>query len=152
MNTIINKFNGPYKFLSNFFDAPQIIKGIKYRCNENFFQAMKTFDTNVHKLIAPLQPNKAKKFGKSLQLRSDWDTLKNNFMLIGVLHKFQQNNHLSNKLKATGKILLVEGNQQHDNYWGNCNCNKCKNIVGKNKLGEILMIVRHILNSDYKKI
>jgi len=146
MTTIIDKFNGEYRFLSNFFESPQIVNGIKYRCNENYFQAMKIIDVDVHKIIATFSPNKAKKFGRSLQLRPDWDIVKNNFMLIGVIHKFQQNEYLAKKLKDTGESLLIEGNQWHDNYWGNCSCNRCKNIVGENKLGKILMVVRHVLN------
>lgn len=37
---------------------------------------------------------------------------------------------------------IVEGNYWHDNYWGNCTCDKCKNIEGQNKLGKILMKIR----------
>jgi len=146
MTIIIDRFNGEYRFLSNFFNSPQIVEGIKYSCNENYFQAMKTIDINAHKIIATLSPKEAKKFGRSLQLRPDWNIVRNDFMLSGVIHKFQQNGYIAKKLKDTGESLLIEGNQWHDNYWGNCICNKCKNIVGKNKLGEILMVVRYVLN------
>ena len=52
--------------------------------------------------------------------------------------KFTNNDalHLKERLLKTGKEELVEGNTWHDNYWGNCTCEKCKNIAGQNKLGK----------------
>ena len=59
--------------------------------------------------------------------------------------KFGQNNDLREKLFKTGDLLLVEGNYWHDNYWGDCFCDKCKGRKGENFLGRILMNVRTML-------
>lgn len=37
----INKFTGKYRFLSNFYEVPIIVDGIKYRSVEHAFQAAK---------------------------------------------------------------------------------------------------------------
>ena len=49
---------------------------------------------------------------------------------------------LKEKLLATGDEYLEEGNYWHDNYWGNCHCEKCADITGQNKLGILLMKIR----------
>ncbi len=59
-----------------------------------------------------------------------------------VREKFIQNPNLKKALISTGKATLVEGNYWHDNTWGNCTCEKCKNIPGKNYLGTILEDIR----------
>lgn len=52
------------------------------------------------------------------------------------------------KLVQTGTAQLVYGNLDHDMYWGQCLCNKdtCKNFLGKNLLGYILMAIRTKIN------
>ena len=56
--------------------------------------------------------------------------------------KFYQNPELLQKLIDTGDEELVEGNTWHDNFWGNCTCEKCRDIPGENHLGKILMDIR----------
>ena len=56
--------------------------------------------------------------------------------------KFTMNESLKERLLATGDEELVEGNEWHDNYWGNCTCDNCKDIPGRNQLGKTLMKVR----------
>jgi hypothetical protein len=53
-------------------------------------------------------------------------------------------------LVATYPIPLVEGNYWHDNYWGDCSCNKCQATPGINKLGKMLMDLRERLR-DYQE-
>jgi predicted NAD-dependent protein-ADP-ribosyltransferase YbiA (DUF1768 family) len=45
-------------------------------------------------------------------------------------------------LLATGDEELIEGNTWHDNTWGNCVCQKCQDIPGRNMLGMLLMELR----------
>ena len=56
--------------------------------------------------------------------------------------KFSFDKDLKQKLLSTCNSFLVEGNTWHDNYWGNCTCDKCKYKEGQNKLGKILMKFR----------
>jgi hypothetical protein len=61
-----------------------------------------------------------------------------------LMQKFSKHEFKS-LLLSTENMFLEEGNYWHDNFWGNCYCKKCKNIIGKNQLGKLLMKVRKIL-------
>lgn len=139
---MINSFNGKYEFLSNFFLSPIEYEGIVYPTVEHAFQAAKTFDLDLRKEIAMSNtPGKAKRAGRRLQLRSDWEEEKDKIMYECVKKKFQAP-HLKEKLLNTKNEELIEGTTWHDNYWGNCSCHKCENIEGQNHLGKILMKIR----------
>ena len=139
----IKEFEGEYAFLSNFYYAPVCYKGINYPTNEHYFQAMKTVDVELRKKIAAAStPGEAKRLGRHVPLRPHWEDIKEKVMLSGLELKFTTHPDLREKLLATGQRDLVEGNYWHDNEWGNCTCEKCKNQNGKNKLGICLMKVR----------
>jgi ribA/ribD-fused uncharacterized protein len=141
LNPTIDKFEGKFSFLSNFFAA----KELWWLTNEHFFQAMKCKNVNdaVDIMFKSTGPNVAKRKGRKAKIREDWDDIKDYVMLIGLWIKFEETD-LRDKLLATGEAELIEGNYWHDNYWGNCSCSKCENIEGQNKLGKLLMIVRDI--------
>ena len=146
---MITEFDGKYAFLSNFFYAPFVYDGIIYPTNEHFFQAMKTLDQEKRKQIAEAKtPGAAKRMGRQVQLREDWEEVKYTAMRVGVERKFDAHPGLAEKLIATGDAILIEGNSWHDNTWGSCFCSKCAAIAGKNWLGEILMERRKELVSD----
>ncbi|WP_270573785.1 NADAR family protein [Bacillus glycinifermentans] len=132
----IDEFNGKYYFLSNFYSAPVMYQGITYQNNEAAFQAMKVTDKSIHLEFSELPPNLAKRKGRRVKLRPDWEEVKETFMYEIVKAKFEQNDHLKNKLLQTGESILIEGNTWGDKIWGVCNG------VGENKLGKILMKVR----------
>ena len=146
---MITEVDGKYAFLSNFFYAPFVYDGIIYPTNEHFFQAMKTLDQEKRKQIAEAKtPGAAKRMGRQVQLREDWEQVKYTAMRVGVERKFDAHPKLASKLIATGDAILIEGNSWHDNTWGSCFCSKCAAIAGKNWLGEILMERRKELVSD----
>lgn len=146
---MITEFDGKYAFLSNFFYAPFVYDGIIYPTNEHFFQAMKTLDQEKRKQIAEAKtPGAAKRMGRQVQLREDWEEVKYTVMRIGVERKFDAHPELASKLIATNDCILIEGNSWHDNTWGSCFCPKCAPIAGKNWLGEILMKRRKELISE----
>lgn len=68
-------------------------------------------------------------------------------MLRIVRSKFNSNPEIAEKLIATYPETLVEGNHWHDNTWGDCSCARCRDIPGKNLLGQILMTVRDELRT-----
>lgn len=140
---IIDNFDEEYYFLSNFTYSPFYRNRVWWETVEHFFQAMKTIDLKEREKIRKVgHPRFAKKFGRKVKLRSDWEQIKYQIMYNGVTAKFVQNFKFANLLKQTGNAYLIEGNWWHDNIWGDCHCNKCKNIKGTNWLGEILMKVR----------
>ena len=141
---MIKNFEGEYAFLSNFYFSPMIIDNVVYTTNEHYFQAMKSLNPKERQAIvlAPT-PGKAKRLGRKVSLRKDWEDIKEEVMLTGLRHKFS-NPELRKKLLATGNEELIEGTTWHDNYWGICDCEACGG-QGKNRLGKLLMQVREEL-------
>ena len=144
-NFTISRFDGDYAFLSNFYDVNVDYNGITYKNTEAAFQAQKTTSIPKRLEFANFSASQSKKEGRKLALRNDWEEIKNFEMYSICKSKFLQNEDLKQKLIATGNAKLIEGNYWHDNYWGNCFCERCKNIEGKNTLGEILMKIRDAL-------
>ena len=93
-------------------------------------------------VLTKLNPSEAKRLGRRMRLRSDWEQVKYDVMLDVVRAKFNQHPDLAQKLLATGDEELVEGNDWGDTYWGVCNGR------GKNMLGKILMRVRAELRGE----
>lgn len=137
---MIDKFRGKYFFLSNFYVAPVEYQGIIYRNNEAAFQAAKTTSKEVKEKFADLLAEEAKKLGRKVELRPDWEEVKTDVMHKICMAKFTQNPLLKEKLLATGSEELVEGNNHGDKIWG------CVDGVGENRLGKILMQVREELS------
>lgn len=145
---MINCFDGKWAFLSNFYWNEIEFEGITYPTNEHFFQAMKTLDIGERQKIANcLTPGQAKRMGRQVVLRPDWEEVKEDIMLLGLCLKFADE-QLADWLVETGDEPLEEGTTWHDNEWGNCSCPKCRNIEGKNKLGKLLMKVRGMIREE----
>lgn len=145
---MINIFDGAYAFLSNFYECDVTYNGLTYKNSEAAFHAQKTLDELERKQFTNLDPSASKRRGRKVSLRSDWESVKTDIMYEVCLAKFSQNEDLKTKLLATGDKYLEEGTYWHDNCWGNCYCEKCKNIVGENRLGKILMRIRGELRND----
>ena len=145
---MIDCFDGHWAFLSNFYWIEIEFEGITYPTNEHFFQAMKTLDVNERRAIANCRtPGQAKRMGRRVALRPDWEDIKESVMLEGLCLKFADE-QLADWLLETGDEELVEGTTWHDNEWGNCSCPKCAHIEGKNKLGRLLMQVRDMIKEE----
>lgn len=142
---MVQEFQGQYRYLSNFYICPVTYKGITYSNAEAAYQAQKTTDTECKAFFANMKPDVAKRMGKAVKLRSDWDIVKHQYMREILYAKFTQNPELKAKLLETEEELLVEGNVWHDNEWGICSCYKCRNIKGLNLLGIFLMEIRESL-------
>ena len=91
---------------------------------------------HVRKLFLDLRtPGEAKKLGRRINLRPDWETAKDQVMEKLLRQKFQIP-ELRRLLTNTGTARLEEGNTWGDTYWGTVNG------VGQNKLGLTLMRIR----------
>lgn len=139
---MIKEFKGRYSFLSNFYEKEITYNGITYLNNEAAFQAQKTLDESVRTEFSNLSPKEAKRKGRRVSLRPNWEEVKDDIMYEVCLTKFFGDPMLLDLLHRTSPKQLIEGNYWHDNYWGDCSCEKCKDIGGKNKLGKILMDIR----------
>ena len=134
---MINSFRGKYYFLSNFYPSEILINGKKYPTVEHAFQAMKATNSKDMLWIASAStPKEAKKRGRSVAYRKDWEEVKLAIMEKLVYLKFIGNQNLLDLLVETGDEELIEGNWWGDTFWGVCN------EVGENHLGKILMKIR----------
>ena len=157
----INSFRGRFVFLSNFYPCKIEHKGITYPSVEHYYVALKVtgmqFIDGVYytapdfrELVARiLDAGDVKKLGRRVKVRSDWDDRKLDFMEWGIREKFKDPN-LSEMLLSTGDLELIEGNDWHDVWWGQCSCPKCRG-GGQNYLGRILMKVREELKQQNTK-
>lgn len=134
---MINSFSGEYRFLSNFFESRFEYEGISYTTAEHAFQQAKTLDPEWKQIIRSCPtPALAKRAGRSVKLRSDWEEVKDQIMEDILRAKFTQNSYVLRALINTGDEELVEGNTWNDTYWGVCDGE------GKNMLGKMLMKIR----------
>jgi len=144
---MISSFRDEHAFLSNFyqrtfrvphpnnFDCPDV---------EHAYQAAKSTNSHdFHFVLDAPTAAEAKKRGRQITCREDWDEVKRWYMMQLVLAKFHQHPDLQEKLAATGQEVLVEGNSWGDTYWGMVS--RGGSWVGQNYLGEILMAVRMVL-------
>lgn len=133
---MIDKFDGEFAFLSNFYPCTVHDGKLTFPSTEHYFQAMKTLDMveriNISRAATP---GESKKMGRSVKLRPDWEEVKLSVMETALRQKFADP-ELAAKLKATGDEELVEGNWWNDTYWGVCRG------VGENNLGKLLMKIR----------
>lgn len=136
----IDSFTGDYFFLSNFYEVPVKYQNLIFQNTEAAFHSMK--DPKRMKEFTTLNPSEAKKLGRQVSLRKDWETIKDQIMYEVVYAKFSQHKDLKEKLLNTGNAELIEGNTWHDQYWG------VFNGFGKNQLGKILMQVRTELKNE----
>jgi len=148
MNHDIQFFEGEFSFLSNFYPSPITLFGITFPTVEHFYQAAKaTNEEDTARIAAAETPGQAKRLGRITRLRSDWESIKIDVMRLGLEEKFKDP-LLRLKLLDTGNTPLVEGNFWHDNTWGNCQCEKCQTILGRNILGKLLMDLRTRLQNQ----
>lgn len=116
----IDRFRGKYYFLSNFFTCNVEYENLTYTNTEAAFQAQKSLDPNIKRKFTDLDPLKAKKLGRRIDLRDDWNEIRDEVMYNVCMAKFSQNDDLRKSLIDTGDATLIEGNPWNDRYWGMC--------------------------------
>lgn len=157
----INNFRGTP--LSNFFGAPVEYDGQLYPSAENAYQAAKTEDQEERKNLVSMAPVMAKKWGREIGLRKNWEAMKLSVMRTILEDKFGCS-PVAEYLASTSPHMLVEGNNWGDTYWGAVWVQKrelpsrpgwktwesepgfsnlC--LVGENHLGILLMEIREEL-------
>lgn len=152
MPKVIDSFLKEYFFLSNFYQHDLIPDmtwpDIKYPTVEHAFQAAKSLNRSERMRISELAtPADAKRAGRVIKLRPDWEEIKIDIMTRYLREKFSIPK-LRERLLATGDAVLVEGNNWHDNFWGDCHCPSCKNKIGYNHLGQTLIKIREEIKED----
>jgi ribA/ribD-fused uncharacterized protein len=133
---MIGPFQGDYAFLSNFSPAVVELDGKVYPTVEHAYQAAKTLVQGSRTMIRQARtPGQAKRLGRQVPLRPDWERIKVDVMRNLLRQKFAHPD-LRRLLLATAPEDLVEINTWGDRYWG-VSCG-----AGENMLGRLLMEVR----------
>lgn len=132
----IGPFTGEFRFLSNFFPIAVAYEAILYPTAEHAFQAAKTLDPHARARIRTLPTaSAAKRSGRSLVLRADWEQVKLTVMAQILREKFRHP-VLRAQLLRTHPRPLVEVNTWGDHFWGVCHG------TGENHLGRLLIALR----------
>lgn len=142
MNNVIDRFSGEYYFLSNFYPAQITYHGIRFKNNEAAFQAMKCPERMNE--FCNLAPSEAKRLGRRVKLREDWNQVKDQIMYEICKEKFSEHPWLAQRLVATDGFDLIEGNTWGDHIWGVCDG------YGEDRLGIILMKIRDEITGELK--
>jgi ribA/ribD-fused uncharacterized protein len=130
------KFRDEYWFLSNMYPCDCTFNGIKFTCSESLFQALKCIKVSDMKKFEGLDGRSAKKLGREIKLRDDWNTYRLKAMRLALEVKFGRNPELRTLLKNTAPLELVEDNTWGDKFWGR------SSGIGENHLGKLLMELR----------
>ena len=135
----IKAFSGAFEFLNNFHPSRIEWEGVEYTSVEHAFQATKTLDPLQKASIKECPtPGEARRAGRALKLRPDWESIRVDVMCRLLREKFSDP-ILKQKLLATGQAELIEGNWWGDRFWGVCDGK------GRNMLGKLLMQIREEL-------
>ena len=136
---------GENGYLANYSNYGFYKNNIFYKTVEHYYQSEK-FDNNVikEKIINSNTPKEASNIGRDRKniRKNNFNSIKNQVMLDGVLEKFRQNKSILYKLIETRNEEIIE-NTVDEYYWG-----IGKDKSGKNHFGKILMKARHILKKE----
>lgn len=133
----ITSFTGPNRWASNFWPAEVMYENVTYPSVEYAYQAAKTLDLKRREVIrlAPT-PGIAKRLGRKVKVRKDWERVKVSIMLGLLRQKFAPDTLEYGFLMTSRDAELIEGNHWGDTFWGVCNG------TGQNILGKLLMLIR----------
>lgn len=133
---MIDRFKNEYEWLSNMYPCTVIINMNEvYKSAESAYQASKCAVADDRQLFFDLNGYQAKRLGKMVKIRNNWNEIRVEEMRTIVTHKFLDR-ELMEKLIDTYPMELVEGNDWGDTFWGVCRGE------GENNLGKILMELR----------
>lgn len=148
---MIETFQGPYRFLSNFYPAEVESMGMRFATVEHAYQASKCVNQQDILAIwaAPMAAD-AKKIGRKVEMHPWWEDFKLGVMEALLFEKFSDPD-LRAKLLATGDEELQEGNTWDDRFWGRVlegSAGGDQHWDGQNHLGRLLMLVREEIRAD----
>lgn len=107
---------------------------------EHYYQAAKAAERYDALMIRDARtPGEAKKLGRAVKLRPDWEQIKLAVMREALALKFAQGTPEAAYLVSTAGHYLQEGNTWGDTFWGVCAGE------GENWLGHLLMAQRSVL-------
>jgi ribA/ribD-fused uncharacterized protein len=131
-----------YSAFSNFHPAPIRIGGRTYPTSEHYFQACKAETREECEAIRKAgNPAQAKRMGRKVKLRKDWESIKVKVMRVALRAKFTQHKDLKDLLLSTGDAVIHE-DAPKDAVWG------WMGGSGQDLLGKLLMELRDELRNE----
>ncbi len=126
-----------------------MLDGYYYPSVEHAYQAAKFPPQQREPFRNPeLKAGEAKRMGRG-KGGPDWYNRSLSIMEDLLWQKFNEPK-LKAQLIATGDEHLIEGNNWHDQFFGDCYCTLHKDIRGGNHLGYLLMIVRDGMQNGWR--
>ena len=141
MKNEVKGFHTEYAWLSNFYLCDVMYTWRKFPSVEHAYQYAKVFlpSGEDYKNVVKMTPAQAKRWGRNVDLRDDWDQIKLGVMADCLYSKFTLNLKLREALKELQDYYLEETNHWNDTYWGVCDGK------GENHLGKLLMATRNLI-------
>lgn len=139
---------GEYGYLATYSNYGFFKDGVFWKTSEHYYQAQKFMDSDTKIRIQNAEtPKIASIIGRDrkLNLRSDWEEVKQDVMFDAVYYKFKQNRDILQKFLDTGNARIVEATVK-ENYWGSG-----PNNDGQNNYGKILIKVREKLRTEQEE-
>jgi len=137
----ITAFKSEWRFLNNTFPHPVTLDGVTYISVERAFQASRSSDPAYRELIRTTRAGLAAKVGRRVQPPEEWSAQQDRLME-GLLREKFSSLPLRIALLGTGQAELIAVNKKAERYWGVCGG------TGENRLGKMLMALRHALSSE----
>ena len=132
----IRTFKNKNAFLSNFYPVSVYYEGMRFS----------SVDSEVRKMfMAAPTAKEAKRLGRKVKLRGDWESVKVDIMEMLLRQKFADP-ALREQLLNTKDSMLIEGNNHGDTFWGVCKGE------GQNQLGRLLMKIRQEIIEEERRI
>lgn len=124
-----------------------LYEGIIIKTPEHYYQAEKAFYTEDKIRILECEtPGKAKRLAAKVTLRDDWEKVKTQVMYRAQMLKALNDPDYAELICNSSPKDFIEYNHWHDNEWGSCVCENCKDKPKKNLLQKVLMnIQRHLI-------
>ncbi|MAG26482.1 Swarming motility protein ybiA [Candidatus Pacearchaeota archaeon] len=131
-----------YGCFSNFYPASFTLDEKLWPTTEHYFMAQKTLNPEkVEKIRRADGPREARRLGRIVELRPNWDNIKYNIMVKALHAKFTQNEHICEILLSTGDRSIHENCK--DPWWGGG-----PNFPGgRDLLGKALIEVRTLIKT-----
>ena len=128
------RFRDSFWFLSNMYPHPVMFEGVTYPCAEAAFQAAKCANAAERAAFESLNGFNARKLGRTVTLRADWDEVR-----VDIMREILENKFSDPRLLA--RLRRIEGTIAEDNTWGDTFWGVCRGR-GHNVLGRLLMEIR----------
>jgi predicted NAD-dependent protein-ADP-ribosyltransferase YbiA (DUF1768 family) len=143
---LIDQFTGDHAVLDPAHPWPVVYQGIEYPTAWHAFHGGKTNQHPYRRWVADAPTvAEAKRRGQFVPLAwiaPRWRNVERTALMSRV-NRLKLHSVNYRPLLATGKAILVYGNMEHDQDWGDCHCDQvgCR-PDGDNLLGRILMRLR----------